>query len=76
MRFFGLEIRRPTKLIATLAAAAVNPLSYVLCFAMTGAAAIVGGVFVLAGLGWALVAAGAFLIAASAFITKGMSPNG
>lgn len=53
-----------------------NPLTFVLLFAVAGAASIVAGVAILAGTGWALVSAGPFLIAASAFIAKGMSANG
>ena len=59
-----------------IAALAANPLTYVLGFAMAGAVSIVAGVAVLLGLGWALVASGCFLILASAYITKGMTPNG
>lgn len=56
-----------------LAAVAVNPLAYVVGFGIAGAALVVSGVGVLAGVGWSLVAAGAFLIAGAAFITRGMS---
>lgn len=59
-----------------LAAIAINPLTYVLGFAVLGAVSIVSGIAVLAGIGWAMIASGAFLIAAAAFITKGMTPNG
>lgn len=60
-----------------LKALAANPMTYVLGFAVGGAALVVAGVGVLAGAGWSLVAAGAFLIAAAAFITRGMgSTNG
>lgn len=52
---------------------AASPLTYVVGFAMLGAALSVAGMAVLAGVGWALVTAGAFLLAAAAFITRGMS---
>jgi hypothetical protein len=60
----------------TLAALIANPLTYVIGFAVAGAAGVVSGVAILAGSGWALIAAGSFAISFSAFITKGMSPNG
>jgi hypothetical protein len=60
----------------TLAALAKHPLTYVLAFALSGAACVVAGVALLAGMGWSLMAAGAFLIASAAFITKGLTPNG
>lgn len=59
-----------------LAALVANPMTYVLGFAVAGAAGIVAGVAILAGPGWALIASGAFLIASAALITRGMSPNG
>lgn len=59
-----------------LAALAANPLTYVLGFAVAGAASIVSGVAIMAGPGWALVTAGAFLIAGAGYITRGMSSNG
>jgi hypothetical protein len=59
-----------------LAALAANPLTYVLGFAVIGAAGIVAGVAILAGAGWALIASGVFLIVGAGFITRGMSPNG
>lgn len=52
---------------------AESPLTYVVGFAVLGAALSVAGVAVLSGVGWALVTAGAFLLAAAAFITRGMS---
>lgn len=58
---------------ARVSALAVNPLSYVVGFAVSGAALIVSGVGVLVGTGWALATAGAFLIASAVFITRGMS---
>lgn len=61
---------------AKLKALAVSPLSYIVGFGVCGAASIVSGVAVMAGAGWALVAAGAFLIAGAAYITKGLTPNG
>lgn len=60
----------------SLAALAINPMTYVLGFALAGAASITAGVGILAGAGWALVSAGAFLLAASGYITKGLKPNG
>lgn len=57
------------------AAVAANPMTYVLGFALCGAVSVVSGVAVLAGAGWAMVAAGVFLIAASGYITKGLTPN-
>lgn len=59
-----------------LAALAANPLTYVLGFAVAGAAGMVAGIAMLAGAGWALIASGVFLIAGAGFITRGMSPNG
>lgn len=59
-----------------LAALVANPMTYVLGFALAGAASIVIGISLLAGGGWALISAGSFLIAAAGFITRGMSPNG
>lgn len=41
--------------------------------AMAGLCLLVGGVFVLAGLGWALVASGAACLAAAGFIRKGLT---
>ena len=61
---------------AKLAALAANPMTYVLGFALSGAASVVAGVAILSGAGWALVSAGAFLIAAAGYITTGMKPNG
>lgn len=54
----------------------VHPLTYVLLFAVGGAASIVAGVAVVAGAGWAFITAGVLLIAGSAFVAKGMSANG
>lgn len=56
-----------------LAGLASNALTYVIGFAFLGAASVVIGVAVLAGLGWALVSAGAFLLAAAWYITRGMT---
>lgn len=59
-----------------LAALAASPMTYILGFAVTGAASIVTGVAILAGAGWALVTAGVLLITAAWYLTRGMSPNG
>jgi hypothetical protein len=59
-----------------LAALAVNPMTYVLGFAFSGAASVVAGVGILAGSGSAFIAAGVFLLAAAAYITRGMTPDG
>lgn len=56
-----------------LAALLSNALTYVIGFALFGAASVVIGVSVLAGLGWSLVCAGSFLLAAAWYITRGMS---
>lgn len=55
---------------------ASNPMTYVVGFALGGAASVVYGVALLAGSGWALVASGVFLLAAAGYITKGLTPNG
>lgn len=59
-----------------LAALAVNPMTYVLGFALAGATSVVAGVGILAGVGSAFVAAGVFLLLAAGYITRGMTPNG
>lgn len=41
--------------------------------AVLGAVMIAGGVFVLAGLGWCLIASGAMTICAAAFIRRGLT---
>lgn len=41
--------------------------------AMAGLCLLVGGVFVLAGLGWSLVAGGAACLATAGFIRKGLT---
>jgi hypothetical protein len=61
---------------AALASLAANPLTYVIGFAVGGAASVVCGIAILVGSGWALVASGAFLIGASGYITQGMKSNG
>lgn len=52
-----------------------NPVTYVLGFLISGAFLCVAGIWVLAGIGFALLAAGAFLIAAALFITRGMGSH-
>jgi hypothetical protein len=52
---------------------ALDPLTYVIAFALCGAGSVVTGVAVLVGLGWALVCAGSFLLAAAGYITRGMT---
>lgn len=59
-----------------LSALARHPMTYVLGFALAGAASVTAGVFVVAGAGWAMMAAGAFLLVASWYITQGLKPNG
>lgn len=58
-----------------LRALALNPYAYVIAFNILGAGAVVTGIAMLAGAGWALVAAGSFAIAAANYITKGLKPN-
>jgi hypothetical protein len=41
--------------------------------AMAGLCLLVGGVFVLSGLGWALVAGGAAFLVAAGFVRKGLT---
>ena len=53
-----------------------SPMTYVIAFAIFGAVSVVAGVAVIAGAGWAFVSAGGFLLSASAYITKGLTPNG
>jgi hypothetical protein len=55
---------------------AVNPLTYVIGFAVGGAGCVVAGVSVMVGAGPGLLAAGCFLIGAAVYITRGMKPNG
>lgn len=59
-----------------LAAIGRHPMTYVLGFALCGAASVTAGVSVIAGAGWGLVTAGVFLLAASWYITQGLKPNG
>jgi uncharacterized membrane protein YjjP (DUF1212 family) len=59
-----------------LAALAVNPMTYILWFSVSGASCVVTGVALVAGAGAAFVAAGAFLLAAAVYLTRGMTPNG
>lgn len=56
-------------------ALAMNPFTYVIGFAVAGAACIVAGAALLFGSGWALICAGAFFIAAASYITKGMKAD-
>lgn len=47
----------------------------IICLALIGAGSIVAGVYVLVGLGWALVAAGGFAIAFAVILTNGLRSN-
>lgn len=60
----------------TLAAIAAHPLTYVVGFAVAGAASIVAGVAIVCGPGLALIVAGGFMIGGSGFISRGMRLNG
>lgn len=59
-----------------LAAVLRHPMTYVLGFAVAGAASVTAGVAVIAGLGWGMVTGGLLLLAASWYITQGLKPNG
>lgn len=61
---------------ARVVALATNSMTYVLGFAVGGAALCVAGVGVLVGVGYALLTAGAFLLAGSWYITQGLKTNG
>lgn len=53
-----------------------SPMTYVLLFALLGAASIVTGVAVLYGAGPAFIASGVFLLSGAGFVMRGMSANG
>lgn len=48
----------------------------IVLLALAGAGLTVAGVYLLAGLGWAAIAAGAFTIAAAGLMTRGLAPRG
>lgn len=50
----------------------MNPLHLFIAIALCGFAVAVGGVYVLLGLGWALLAGGAALLIIAGFIRKGL----
>lgn len=62
--------------VRVVAAVFASPFTYVFGFALAGASSIVSGVYEIAGYGPAAIVAGVFLLLASAFITKGLMPNG
>lgn len=50
-----------------------NGLILFIVVALAALCSLVGGVFLLAGLGWALIAAGVSFLAAAGFIRKGLT---
>ena len=51
----------------------MNPLHLFICCALCGFALTVGGVYVLLGLGWALLAGGGALLLIAGFVRKGLT---
>lgn len=51
----------------------LSPVTVIAALGISGAACAVYGVHVLAGFGWALLAAGAFLLFFAALISKGLN---
>jgi hypothetical protein len=58
---------------ASVAAVAVSALAWYLLTAFVGAGMIAWGVYVLAGIGWALIVGGAFVLLVASFIRQGMT---
>lgn len=56
-----------------LLAVLVSSLTWLLAFSFGGIAAIVAGVFMVAGIGWALIFGGIASLAVALFISRGMS---
>ncbi len=48
----------------------------VLALALVGVGLAIAGVYLLAGLAWALIAAGAALVGLAELLRRGMTPNG
>lgn len=61
---------------SALRALVASPMTYVLVFALLGAACIVSGVVILFGAGPAFIASGVFLLSGAGFVMRGMSANG
>jgi len=51
----------------------MNPLHFFIMIALCGFAVVVAGVYVLLGLGWALLAGGASLLLIAGFVRKGLN---
>lgn len=54
----------------------MSALTVIILFALSGAGLLVAGVFVLLGLGFALVLSGMLLLAAAVIIRAGLTANG
>jgi hypothetical protein len=63
-------------MLKKLAAFFMSAVLYILVFAMAGIGLLVFGVYVIAGLGWAMIASGFILILAACLIALGLRPNG
>lgn len=59
--------------LAAIGAVAFSAITWLFIMAVAGASSLVAGVFVIAGAGWALVAAGALFLFAGLVLLKGMS---
>ena len=53
-----------------------SAVALLILLALAAAVCVVSGVYVLAGVGWALIASGACLFGAATFLRRGMTLNG
>jgi hypothetical protein len=66
-------LRCGANMLAALGAFVLSALLWFVLLGLSGIGLVVGGIYVLAGLPWALIAAGVFLLLVTALVGKGMN---